>query len=824
MKNSRKHPKSDSRVDGDDRKAPLNSTSPNQLSAPNAARRYLERGFAPIPLPSKSKAPSVKAWPEFRVTAAEVRSHFTKGDNVGLLLGEASGWLVDVDIDADEAILHAARFFPKTALVSGRASRPNSHLWFRSKLSRTIQFQHAGTMILELRSSGSQTIVAPSLHPDGEPIGWSSFGKATEIEPADLHSRAAALASAVVLGRAWPKKGQRNKAALSLAGFLLQRDVHPARARRLIFAAALIASDDGAASRKDAVTSTEKKLRAGDPVTGEAVARTLFGDDTVSLVARWISESNAPDDPSRTTPANVSPSSKADKLIVLASDVRLFSCSTDGGQAYGSVTIEGRQETWKLSSSSMRGFLAQRYFHVHGKAVGRSAIDDAISVLSGQALHGRVCEPVALRVAEVGEVLYIDLGDHERHVVAVTAQGWRLTQTYPVHFVRPSSMSPLPAPHTSGDLARLRDFVNVETENDWRLLVMWLVCTYHPRGPYLLLSISGSQGSAKSTLSESLKLLSDPDQATTRSAPRNPRDLAIAAQRNHVLALDNLSSISRELSDALCRLSTGGAFATRRLYSDDEESLFNATRPVILNGIPDLLGQPDLLDRAVHLILPKIRASKRRDLERFRAEFEAARPALFGAILDALVGILRNLPEVKIERLPRMADFCRWGVALEMHLGHPAGGFMRAYAENRRATSLVALDENVLVKPIKYYLKLNRGSFKGSASTLLHGLNRLSFKWIEELRRSPDWPRKPNRLSAELRRIGPYLAEAGIRFESGRDARDSVRNRYIILRRFKKRLSKRVAELVDDDPPPLLVRRSKRRVKRATRRRKRSSP
>jgi hypothetical protein len=808
MKKSRKHSKSHSRANGDDREAPLNSTSPNQLSAPNAARRYLERGFAPIPLPSKSKAPSVKAWPEFRVTAAEVRSHFTKGGNVGLLLGAASGWLVDVDIDADEASLHAARFFPKTALVSGRDSRPNSHLWFRSKLPRTVQFQHQGKMILELRSTGSQTLVPPSRHPEGEHIRWSEYGEPTEIAPDDLRARAAAFASAILIGQSWPKKGQRNAAALAVAGFLLQRSIAPERVRRILLTAAQVAGDEEASSRGRVVESTREKIQRGEQVTAETAARSLLGDAVVTSIERWISEAaESGESPGGGAAGGHTRSSAADKIIELASDFRFFRATSDGGQVFASIEVDGRRETWRLDSASIRGLLAYRFHTTHRQTPAKSAIDDAIGVLAGMAVHNRVYEPIALRVAEHAGVLYIDLCDENRRVVAVTARGWSISKSCPINFVRSGSMMSLPTPKRGGKLDELRRFVNLESVRDWRLLVSWLISTFHPTGPYVVLSVSGAQGSAKSTLCETLKSLSDPDQANIRTAPENLRDLAIEACGNHVLAFDNMSILPPKLSDGFCRLSTGAAFSVRKLFTDSEQTLFKATRPVIVNGIPDLVGQPDLLDRAIHLIVPKIRDRHRKDLQTFRADFEVTRPRIFGAILDALSGVLRNLPKVAIERLPRMADFARWSVALEMHLGLPPGSFVKCYAANRQASSLIALDESPLVRPIRYFLKVNGGRFEGPASELLRGLNRLSFGWIEQLRRSPDWPRRPNRLSGDLQRLGPSLEQAGIKFDRGRQSTDSKRSRFIILRRFKRRpTTKHVAQLFVDEAPPRVVR------------------
>src|SRR5262249_27005841 len=84
------------------------------------------------------------------------------------------------------------------------------------------------------------------------------------------------------------------------------------------------------------------------------------------------------------------------------------------------------------------------------------------------------------------------------------------------------------------------------------------------------------------------------------------RDVMIAAANGWCLPFDNVSHLTGWLSDAICRLSTGGGFSTRELYSDDQEKLFEATRPVIINGIDGLVVRGDLADRAITLFLPTI--------------------------------------------------------------------------------------------------------------------------------------------------------------------------------------------------------------------------
>src|SRR5262249_23185806 len=209
-----------------------------------------------------------------------------------------------------------------------------------------------------------------------------------------------------------------------------------------------------------------------------------------------------------------------------------------------------------------------------------------------------------------------------------------------------------------------------------------LLAALRSGGPYPLLSISGEQGSAKTVLSKMLKALIDPNAAPVRSLSREERELMIAADNSHLLAFDNLSGLPIWLSDALCRLASGGSFAVRQLYTNDEEVLFEAVRPILLNGIEEI-SRPDLGDRALFLTLPPIGEALRRPEKELWREFEIARPRILGALLDAVVHGLRAMGRIHLDRLPRMADFALWATACETALW-PAGTFARAYAANRR--------------------------------------------------------------------------------------------------------------------------------------------
>jgi hypothetical protein len=254
-------------------------------------------------------------------------------------------------------------------------------------------------------------------------------------------------------------------------------------------------------------------------------------------------------------------------------------------------------------------------------------------------------------------------------------------------------MRPLPEPARDGTIDRLKDFVNVE-DGERILLIAWLAAALRPTGPYPVLVLIGEQGSAKSTLARLAKCLIDPHVSPLRSPPKDDRDLMIGAVNGWMIALDNLSTIRDWLSDSLCRLSTGGGFATRTLHTNDEETFLDAMRPLILTGITDFVNRGDLVDRSLFLHLAVIPEEKRRTERVFWTDFAAAAPRLFGALLDALSGGLRLLPEVKPAALPRMADFALFGEAVSRALGNPPDTFLDAYGKNRKEANESVVEDN----------------------------------------------------------------------------------------------------------------------------------
>ncbi len=459
--------------------------------------------------------------------------------------------------------------------------------------------------------------------------------------------------------------------------------------------------------------------------------------------------------------------SQATKLVELAQDahdLELF--HTPAMEPFATIAVGGHHENWAIKTRPFRTWLARLYYQAEQAAPGSQAVQDAVGVLEGRALFDGRERPVYVRVAEHEGAIYLDLANDYWDVAEITPAGWRVVAAPPVRFRRPAGIGELPDPERGGTIGELRPFLNVP-DLDWPLVAGFLVAMLRPAGPYPALNLLGGQGSAKTTTARALRDLVDPSVAGLRSEPRDMRDLAIAATNGHVVGFDNLSHLPNWLSDGLCRLATGGGFATRELYSDSAEALFSFQRPVVLTGIQELAIRGDLLDRSILLYLPPIGERHRRDEEEFWAAYRAARPRLLGALLDAVSVALRRRPGLRLERLPRMADFALWVAAAAPGLGVDVDDFTKAYEANRGAANDLAIEASPVAQEILSLVQ-EEGAWKGSATELLAAL---SIRVGEEARRARSWPRSPTRLSNALRRVQPNLAKAGVRVEFGRDDR-----------------------------------------------------
>jgi putative DNA primase/helicase len=257
------------------------------MSSAKAAARYIERGWAPVPIPARQKGPQMTGWQRLRISASDVPRYFNNGQNIGIITGKASGWLVTADLDCPEAVTLAGRFLEPT-LTGGRESVPDGHWWYISPGLEHREFEgipktaSEGT-ILELRSTDHQTVVEPSVHPSGERYRWSRSGlEPLEIDAENLTRAARRLAVAALIACHLPEsrerggRGGRYNYALALAGYLLRHQETPESVEKVLKAGWDAKGWRGIerhrkssyAGIERAVRDTSEKLRRGDPATG----------------------------------------------------------------------------------------------------------------------------------------------------------------------------------------------------------------------------------------------------------------------------------------------------------------------------------------------------------------------------------------------------------------------------------------------------------------------------------------------------------------------------------------------------------------------------
>jgi hypothetical protein len=330
---------------------------------------------------------------------------------------------------------------------------------------------------------------------------------------------------------------------------------------------------------------------------------------------------------------------------------------TPDGTGFADVEINGHRETWPIRAKGFRHWLTRGFYQLTRRAPSSEALQTAVNAVEAKARFDGPERTVHVRVGSMDGRLYLDLCDENWRAVEIDDIGWRVIDDPPVRFRRSAGLQALPEPKLDGSVDTLRSFLNVKTEADFVLAVAWLLAALRDRGPYPVVVLSGEHGAAKSTFTKILRALVDPNTAPLRALPREDRDLFIAANNAHVLTFDNVSGMAPWISDTLCRLATGGGFSVRQLYTDQDEVLFNATRPVILNGIEDIVTRPDLADRAVFLALEPIPEDRCRTDAELWAAFEAERPRILGALLNAVVDGFKRLPDTRLDRTGALAPW-----------------------------------------------------------------------------------------------------------------------------------------------------------------------
>ncbi len=447
---------------------------------------------------------------------------------------------------------------------------------------------------------------------------------------------------------------------------------------------------------------------------------------------------------------------------------------------FAAIMRKGHQEVLPIcSKGEFELWLSSIYYKATNKPAKKESLSQAISILTAKAIFDNDdIIPLYTRVAQADNDFWYYLGDKECKAVKINESGWEVVDKPPILFRKFRHQNEQCLPQKDGDVRRILKYINLQEEYH-TLFLCWLASCFIPDFPHTMPIFFGEKGAAKTTACVLLKRLIDPSALDTLTLQRNPKSLAVNLQQHWFLPFDNVSEIDVNTSDMLCRAITGGGIQQRKLFTDADDYIFTFQKCIALNGIDNAATRSDLLDRGIMLEVCRIDEENRREFSVIQAEFEEDLPYILGGIFDVLVKAIEIYPTVKLSKLPRMADFARWGYAIGEALGGLGDKFLSEYEENQKERNREVLDTDIVATLIRAFME-DKKEWSGLVSQLYIELSNIAPNYGINAK-SKDYPPMPNSLSRRLNNIKSNLKEAGITFEG----KQTMKGRQLFIKNEK---------------------------------------
>lgn len=354
--------------------------------------------------------------------------------------------------------------------------------------------------------------------------------------------------------------------------------------------------------------------------------------------------------------------------------------SSSDGDHFIRINSEGQFFTYKIGKKSCIDFLITTIWEFEmGGGRSKDIAGRIMDEFSGKVLLSKSIKKVSIRVGKDGEDVLIDMCNERGEFIKINKNGFSITRNAQISFLKYAKHLALPTPqkiNLKEFMLIWNKFFNFTDEGSAYLALAYVVKSLIPQsGANPILIIEGIQGSGKTTTSTILKKLIDPTEPALMSPPKNEKEIFVMANSCYLIACDNLSYLTAEMSDVFCRVSTGGGISQRKLYTDDDEKVYDVMRPVLFNGIEQLTERPDLLERAIVLQMKTLKPENRISEGAYWIEFESVYPKLLGGLYSIISMVLDYLPQVRENNLHRMTEFNRVGLAIDKALEMPVDHF-----------------------------------------------------------------------------------------------------------------------------------------------------
>lgn len=459
---------------------------------------------------------------------------------------------------------------------------------------------------------------------------------------------------------------------------------------------------------------------------------------------------------------------QTDILLELVNGAILFYNSFE---LYAYIHSNNCKKIWPIRSKQFKRYLTFQYYLKTEKAPNSETFNAILNLLEAMATHQGHQYNLYNRVAWHEGTLWYDLSDDKWHAVKITSENWSVEEP-PILFRRYQHQECQIIPKKGGGVKLFLDFVNLKNDQDKLLLLVYIVSCFIPDIPHPILVFHGSQGSSKSTLFMLIKSLVDPSLLKVLTFPKDINELIQKISHHWFCGFDNISTLSDWISDTLCRAVSGEGFSKRELYTNDEDVIYSLKRCIGLNGINVVATKPDLLDRCILLELVRISGKKRRTEAELWEAFNNVKPEILSGIFDILSRAMKIKPGLKLQMLPRMADFTQWGYAIAEALGYNGLEFLDVYYANIEAQNREAIAGSLVGEALLKFME-DIDNWEGTATELLVELEKVA----EDMKisiKTRSWPKNGQSLSRKLNTLRTNFQEEGINFDVNHDGKKRI--------------------------------------------------